>query len=94
MSLFVLPDTPLDVSGAKADYEWRRVCLLITLYTRYMRPAVAPMLPSSSPPPPPFPSALSLSVSVYASPSQLQWHIEGTAFRLVNLMEPLTRSVG
>lgn len=48
--------------------------------------AVAPYsLPSSH--------SFLLCVSVYVSLSQQQWHIEGTAFRLVNLMEPLTRGV-
>lgn len=51
-------------------------------------PRLPPCLPS-----PALPPSLSRSVSVYVSLSQQWWHIEGTAFWLVNLMELLTRGV-
>lgn len=64
-------------------------CLKDTVITVYV---VCPAVAQRSLPPS-VPCTLSLFISVYVPLSWQRWHIEGTAFWAVNLMEPLTCGV-
>ena len=90
VSFFSPPDTPLDAPECQTGQtDWLHVpmcvcgCDCSLCYVSCYGPTLPPCLPSPVLPPPA--AALSLS--------QQQWHIQGTTFWLVNLMEPLPRGV-